>query len=202
MELSAFPVIRVILGLVCLIPGMSSATTAEATYNLSARVGSATCEPSLMTDNGTDIDFGLLAVATGNQEEKDVILKLDCTQSALLPGEVGLEFSSDLSDGDVPPAYPDRLYPRAPGGAMTQKAFYYALAWGEGIQDVVTGLTPGTAIGISNGISTIHGTGPYALNQSSGRTTWDFPLRITRIMSGSPVAGDYVTSVTVKISYQ
>lgn len=198
MELSAFPVIRVILGLVCLIPGMSSATTAEATYNLSARVGSATCEPSLMTDNGTDIDFGLLAVATGTQEEKDVILTLDCTQSALLPDKVGLEFSTE--NGDVPPAYPDRLYPRAPGGATTQKAFYYALAWGEGIQDVVTGLTPGTAIGI-NSIGNIYSAGPYALNQSSDRTTWDFPLRITRIMSGSPVAGDYVASVTVKISY-
>ncbi|HHQ8364274.1 TPA: hypothetical protein ACSUN1_000571 [Salmonella enterica subsp. diarizonae] len=199
MELSAFPVIRVILGLVCLIPGMSSATTAEATYNLSARVGSATCKPSLMTDNGTDIDFGLLAVATGNKEEKVVTLKLDCTNSALLPDKVGLEFSTE--NGDVPPDYPDRLYPRAPGGATTQKAFYYALAWDEGIQNVVTDLAPGTAIGI-NSISSIHSAGPYALNQSPGRTTWDFPLRITRIMSSSPVAGDYVTSVTVKISYQ
>lgn len=196
MELSAFPVIRVILGLACLIPGMSSAvTTATATYHLSAKVGAASCVPYLTTGNGIDIDFGLLAVATVNQnEEKVVILKLDCTDSPSLPGEVGLEFSTQNSV--VTPDNPGRLYPRTPAGE-TQTAFYYDLAWGEGVEDVVTDLNTGGAINI-NGTDAVR----YALKQSSDKTTWDFPLRITRIVNGSPVAGDYATSVTVNISYQ
>ena len=202
MKLSIFPILRLTLGLVCLIPGMSSAeTVAMATYHFSATVGASTCLSQLSTINGTspDIDFGLLAIhaAEGVAEKTETVtLSLNCSDSPFVPVAVGLAFS--IPNGDVDVSNSARLYPRAPASPGTaQTALYYEWSWGNGIENEVDGLFPNNAVNLKDNAAT-----SYTLKHATNKSTWDFPLKITRGVNGSPGAGDYTTSVTVTISYQ
>ena len=196
MKLSISPILRMTLGLVCFIPGISSAeTVATAVYHFSAKVGASTCQTQLSTINGTspDIDFGLLTEESPEKTE-NVTLALDCATSPFYPKTVGLRFN--ISNGTVEDNNTARLYPQVSMG-VTQTDLYYDWSWGNGIENEVDGLLPNNAVNLKDNAAT-----SYTLKQADNKSTWVFPLRIIRGVNHFPGAGDYSTSVTVNIIYQ
>lgn len=199
MKLSILPILRMTLGLVCFIPGISSAeTVATAVYHFSAKVGASTCQTQLSTINGTspDIDFGLLTEGNTTEKTANVSLALDCATSPFLPKTVGLRFN--IPNGTVEDSNTARLYPQVSMG-VTQTDLYYDWSWGNGIENEVDGLFPNNAVNLKDNAAT-----SYTLKQATNKSTWTFPLRITRGVNNfsGVAAGEYETSVTVNISYQ
>lgn len=204
MKLSIFPVIRLTLGLFCIIPGVSSAeTVATAVYHLSAKVTASTCETQLATFNhvSPDIDFGLLT-AESPEKTQEITLVLDCRISPFMPQTIKLSFEPSAT-GYVDPNNEGRLYSRVSGSSPQSvgTGLYYDWQWGNNLSIdntiSVNKIFPYTAINLRE-----NSTNTYTLVE--GGDVYDFSILITRRVNdfSEVTAGEYETSVTVNISYQ
>ncbi|MCO7050970.1 type 1 fimbrial protein [Proteus terrae] len=204
MKLSIFPIIRLTLGLFCLIPGVSSAeTVATAVYHLSAKVAASTCETQLTTFNhvSPDIDFGLLT-AESPEKTKEITVVLDCTNTIFQPQTIKLSFGPSAT-GYVDPNNEGRLYSRISGSSPQSvgTGLYYDWQWGAifSIDNTISvnKIFPYTTVNLRD-----NSTNTYPLIE--GADVYDFPLIITRRVNNfsEVTAGEYETSVIVNISYQ
>ncbi|EJF3710562.1 hypothetical protein ABCJ02_004381 [Salmonella enterica] len=211
MKTPAFTVTGVMACLMLLSQPVNAQTVAKATFNLQAQLKEPTCNPALTSsgdaNGGGNVDFGLISLADGGSVEKTkhVVLTLTC-DSAFPPSVVGIGF--DVKKGGISALDTARLYPDEEATGIIQYNLWYDWAWGEGINEAVAkppeggyGLKPGEKVEL---IIKVAGSRQYGLVQKENRSTWAFPVDITRNASDIATlsAGDYIAAVQVNISYE
>lgn len=213
MKTPAFTVTGVMACLMLLSSPVNAQTTASATFNLQAQLKESTCEPALTSsgdaDSAGNIDFGSNSLADGVivEKTKHVVLTLTC-DSASPPSMVRIGFN--VNKGEIVSPKNARLYPEPENAPeIIQTNLWYDWAWGEGIDEAVAinrdegyaGLSPGEKIDL---LSKVTGSRQYGLVQKENRSTWAFPVDITR--NASDIAtlsgGGYIAAVQVDISYE
>ncbi|ELQ6863220.1 hypothetical protein QRG94_004342 [Salmonella enterica] len=209
MKTPAFTVTGVMACLMLLSQPVNAQTEARAIFNLQAQLKEPTCNQTLTSsgdaDGGGNVDFGTISLADGGSVEKTkhVVLTLTC-DSTSPPSVAGIGFN--VKNGTTSPLDSAKLYPeKAPG--ISQDNLSYDWAWGKGIDDAVAetpeyaGLKPGEKVDL---VIKVTGSRQYGLVQKENRSTWAFPVDITRNASdiASLRAGDYIAAVQVNISYE
>ncbi|EBH0783485.1 hypothetical protein FJ875_25295 [Salmonella enterica] len=209
MKTPAFTVTGVMACLMLLSQPVNAQTEARAIFNLQAQLKEPTCNQTLTSsgdaDGGGNVDFGTISVADGGSVEKTkhVVLTLTC-DSTSPPSVAGIGFN--VKNGTTSTLDSAKLYPeKAPG--ISQDNLSYDWAWGKDIDDAVAetpeyaGLKPGEKVDL---IIKVAGSRPYGLVQKENRSTWAFPVDITRNARDIATlsAGDYIAAVQVNISYE
>ncbi|EMA9950535.1 hypothetical protein U5861_000873 [Salmonella enterica] len=208
MKTPAFTVTGVMACLMLLSQPVNAQTEARAIFNLQAQLKEPTCNQALTSsgdaDGGGNVDFGTISLADGSSVEKTkhVVLTLTC-DSASPPSVAGIGFN--IKNGTTSPLDSAKLYPeKAPG--IFQDNLSYDWAWGKGIDEAVAetqgyaGLKPGEKVNLVINVETSR---QYGLVQKENRSTWAFPVDITRNARDIATlsAGDYIAAVQVNISY-
>lgn len=209
MKTPAFTVTGVMACLMLLSQPVNAQTEAGATFNLQAQLKEPTCNQTLTSsgdaDGGGNVDFGTISVADGGSVEKTkhVVLTLTC-DSTSPPSVAGIGFN--VKNGTTSPLDSAKLYPEKATG-ISQDNLSYDWAWGKGIDDAVAetpeyaGLKPGEKVDL---VIKVAGSRQYGLVQKENRSTWAFPVDITRNARDIATlsAGDYIAAVQVNISYE
>ncbi|EDC5360353.1 hypothetical protein RBO47_000958 [Salmonella enterica] len=211
MKTPAFTVTGVMACLMLLSQPVNAQTEARATFNLQAELKEPTCNQTLTSSGDADgegnVDFGSISLADGGsvEKKKHVVLTLTC-DSASPPSVVGIGFN--VKKGGIAALDTARLYPDEATGSI-QYNLWYDWAWGEGINEAVAenpdagyaGLKAGEKVDL---IIKAAGSRQYGLVQKENRSTWAFPVDITRNASDIEIlsAGDYIAAVQVNISYE
>ncbi|ENO2526202.1 hypothetical protein ACBB58_003992 [Salmonella enterica] len=209
MKTPAFTVTGVMACLMLLSQPVNAQTEARAIFNLQAQLKEPTCNQALTSsgdaDSAGNVDFGTISVADGGSVEKTkhVVLTLTC-DSASPPSVAGIGFN--VKNGTTSPLDAAKLYPEKATG-ISQDNLSYDWAWGKGIDEAVAetpeyaGLKPGEKVDL---VIKVEASRQYGLVQKENRSTWAFPVDITRNARdiATVSAGDYIAAVQVNISYE
>lgn len=215
MKITLFTASRIMTCLMLISTGaFAGADTKEftATFHLSARYSSVTCDSALKTSgdiSGTEIDFGTFS-SDAAEKTKHVVLTLKCDSD--LPDTVKVGFKV-IKPAKVDDSQNNRLYPSvSPPDGSQQKILYYDWVWDENISKTVKSsvvsdthkvLTPLEGVDLKEGSA---GDVYEVVSQSSGTNELRFPLKITRNANMAEIsklaAGEYTAAVTVNVTYE